>query len=93
MEVMDPVPKWFIAVLIIILLPLWPITDSLYSSAVSAGNEEIQILAKFLPFFAVASVICAYFAYRKDKVLSWIIISLMAICCAGSYWWASVVKG
>lgn len=82
-----PTPLWLVPILLLLLLPLWPVIDMLDSGALSVGNDFVKLLAHLLPLFAIGDIVCAWMVYRRDKFIFGLLLFLLILCYGFSYWW------
>lgn len=70
------IPKWFIAVVVIAMLPMlaWPTLLSRCSE-----DSPIKLFVWLLPAYVIASGICALLCYSERREVAWILIVLMLL--------------
>ena len=76
----SPVPGWFIAIVVMMLLPLltWPrlVGDMLESNAATDGNSTMLFI---FPIYALLSEWLAYRCYASRREVSWILLGVLMI--------------
>lgn len=86
-------PRWVLALVIVMLLPLYPVLEKAFAAAKESDNAEMMMLGKYLPGFAVIAAVCVYYAYSRNRTAAWIVLAMWALTYIALYWWGCAITG
>lgn len=83
-------PAWVVILLLAMLVPCYFLSFSGAEAARLADNGLMTLLSRLLPLFSIIAAVCIYIAYRRDRLIAWIMLILWGLCYLGLWWWSTV---